>query len=48
MVDGEVLKGEYRVAAGGAQAFTFSGGQSASALVITGRPVQFVATGPKT
>ncbi len=48
MADGEVLKGHYRVAFGGDEAFGFSGGQTASALVITGGPVQFVATGPKT
>ncbi len=48
MADGEVLKGRYRVAFGGGEAFAFSGGQSASALVITDGPVQFVASGPKT
>jgi hypothetical protein len=48
MADGEVLEGRYRVAFGGGEAFGFSGGQSASALVITDGPVQFVATGPKT
>lgn len=48
MADGEQLKGRYRVAFGGGQAFGFSGGQTASALVISDGPVQFVATGPKT
>ena len=48
MADGEVLKGEYRVAFGTAQGFAFSGSHSASALVITDGPVQFVVTGPKT
>jgi hypothetical protein len=48
MADGEVLKGRYRVAFGSAMGFGFSGAQSASALVITDGPVQFVATGPKT
>jgi len=48
MADGEVLKGRYRVAFGGGEAFAFSGTKSASALVITDGPVQFVATGPKT
>jgi hypothetical protein len=48
MADEEVLKGRYRVAFGGGEAFGFSGGQSESALVITDGPVQFVASGPKT
>jgi hypothetical protein len=48
MADGEVLTGEYRVAFGSAEGFAFSGSRSASALVITDGPVQFVATGPKT
>ena len=48
MADGEVLTGEYRVAFGGGSAFAFSGSRSASALVITDGPVQFVATGPRT
>ena len=48
MADGEVLKGEYKVAFGTSQGFAFSGAYSASALVITDGPVQFVATGPKT
>ena len=48
MADGEVLKGTYRVAFGSAQVFAFSGAQSATALVITDGPVQFVATGPRT
>jgi hypothetical protein len=48
MADGEVLKGEYRVAFGGSAGMAFSGGHSASALVISDGPVQFVATGPKT
>jgi hypothetical protein len=48
MADGEVLTGEYRVAFGTSVGMAFSGAQSASALIITDRPVQFVATGPKT
>jgi hypothetical protein len=48
MGDGEVLTGEYRVAFGSSVGFGFSGGQSASSLVITDGPVQFVVTGPKT
>lgn len=48
MADGEELKGEYRVAFGGSTAMAFSGSRSATALVITDGPVQFVATGPKT
>ena len=48
MPDGEVLKGTYRVAFGGGYGFAFSGAQSATALVITDGPVQFVARGPKT
>ena len=48
MGDGEVLTGEYRVAFGSSVGFGFSGAQSASALVITDGPVQFVANGPKT
>jgi hypothetical protein len=48
MADGEVLKGEYRVAFESSAGFAFSGGHSASALVISDGPVQFVATGPKT
>jgi len=48
MADGEVLTGRYRVAFGTSQGFAFSGGQSASALVISDGPVQFVASGPKT
>jgi len=48
MADGEVLTGRYRVAFGSAQGFAFSGTRSASALVITDGPVQFVANGPKT
>lgn len=48
IADGEVLKGHYRVAFGGTQGFGFSGSQTASALVITDGPVQFVASGPKT
>jgi hypothetical protein len=48
MNDGEVLTGEYRVAFGTSQGFAFSGTRSASVLVITDGPVQFVATGPKT
>jgi hypothetical protein len=48
MADGEVLKGTYRVAFGGGEAFGFSGGKASSALLITNGPVQFVASGPKT
>jgi hypothetical protein len=48
MADGEVLTGEYRVAFGSSVGMAFSGGQSASAIIITDGPVQFVATGPKT
>lgn len=48
MGDGEVLTGEYRVAFGSATGAAFSGTQSASAIIITDGPVQFVATGPKT
>jgi hypothetical protein len=48
MADGEVLKGTYRVAFGGASEFGFSGDKTQSALIITDGPVQFVATGPKT
>jgi hypothetical protein len=48
MADGEVLSGEYRVAFGASEAFAFSGAHSASAIVISDGPVQFVATGPKT
>ena len=48
MADGEVLKGEYRVAFGGGVGMAFSGPYSASAIVISDGPVQFVATGPKT
>ena len=48
MADGEVLKGTYRVAFGTAQGFGFSGTHSATALIITDGPVQFVVTGPRT
>jgi hypothetical protein len=48
MADGEVLTGEYRVAFGTSVGMAFSGRQSASALVISDGPVQFVMTGPKT
>ncbi len=48
MGDGEVLKGEYRVAFGASEGFAFAGNHTASALVITDGPVQFVLTGPKT
>ena len=48
MPNGEVLTGEYRVAFGSSEAFAFSGSHSASAIVISDGPVQFVATGPKT
>ena len=48
MADGEVLTGQYRVAFGTTAGFAFSGAYSASALIISDGPVQFVATGPKT
>jgi hypothetical protein len=48
MADGEVLKGEYRVAFGSSVETAFAGTKSASAIVISDGPVQFVATGPKT
>jgi hypothetical protein len=48
MPDGEILTGQYRVAFGSSVGMAFSGGRSASALVIGDGPVQFVATGPKT
>jgi hypothetical protein len=48
MADGEILTGEYRVAFGTSTAMAFSGGRSASAMVISDGPVQFVATGRKT
>lgn len=46
--DGEVLKGRYRVAFNESEGFAFSGPYSASSVVISGGPVQFVATGPTT
>jgi hypothetical protein len=48
MADGEVLKGEYRVAFGSSVGMAFSGTQSSSALLISDGPVQFVMRGPKT
>ena len=48
MADGEIRKGEWRVASGGGEAFTFSGGHTASTMLVTGGNVQFVMTGPKT
>lgn len=48
MPDGEMLQGRYRVAFGSATGMAFSGAASATALVITDGPVQFVASGPKT
>lgn len=48
MPDGEILKGQYRVAFGSAEGMAFSGSKSATALVISDGPVQFVASGPKT
>lgn len=48
MADGEILTGEYRVAFGSSVGMGFAGPVSASAIVITDGPVQFVATGPKT
>jgi hypothetical protein len=48
MADGEVLTGEYRVAFGSSVGMAFAGPYSATALVITDGPIQFVATGPRT
>ena len=48
MASGEVLRGEYRVAFGSAIGTAFSGTRSASAIVISDGPVQFVMTGPRT
>jgi hypothetical protein len=48
MADGEILKGEYRVAFGTSTGMAFAGPVTASAIVIQDGPVQFVATGPKT
>ena len=48
MGDGEVLKGEYRVAFGSATEVGFAGGHVAEATALGDGPVQFVATGPKT
>jgi len=48
MQDGEVLKGEWKVNSGVSEGFAFSGGQTATALAITGGSVQFIVTGPKT
>jgi hypothetical protein len=48
MADGEVLTGEYRVAFGSSVGMAFSGANSASAIVISDGPVQFVMTGPRT
>ncbi len=48
MGDGEVLKGEYRVAFGSTTAVVFAGSSMAEATAYGDGPVQFVATGPKT
>ena len=48
MADGEVLNGRYRVAFGESVGFGFSGTHTASAVVVSDGPVQFVASGPKT
>jgi hypothetical protein len=48
MPDGEVLKGEWRVAFSGGVGMAFAGGQSASALAVGDGNVQFVAHGPTT
>lgn len=48
MADGEVLTGEYRVAFGSSVGTAVSGTHSASAIVISDGPVQFVVAGPKT
>lgn len=48
MADGEVLTGEYRVAFGSSIGTTVAGPWSASSIVITDGPAQFVATRPKT
>jgi hypothetical protein len=48
MADGEVLTGQYRVAFGSSVGMAFSEAKSASALVISDGPVQFVATGART
>jgi hypothetical protein len=48
MGDGEVLTGEYRAAFGGTVGTAVAGPWSATSIVITNGPVQFVATGPRT
>ena len=48
MANGEVLTGEYRVAFGSSVGTAFSGTRSASAIVISDGPVQFVMTGAST
>ena len=48
MADGEVLKGEYRVAFSSAIAVGFAGGNVAEGEALGDGPVQFVASGPKT
>ena len=48
MADGEVLKGTYRVAFGGAMVVGSAGGQPANFEALGDGPVQFVANGPKT
>jgi len=48
MGDGEILRGEYRVAFNSSTTTAFSGPYWANATEIGDGPVQFVATGPKT
>ncbi len=48
MPDAEVLTGTWRVAFGGAVGMAFSGGKSATAIVVGDGNVQFVVNGPKT
>jgi hypothetical protein len=48
MPDGEILKGEWRVNSSISEGFAFSGGQTASSLVVGGGSIEFVTTGPKT
>ena len=48
MADGEVLRGEYRVAFGTTEDFGFAESRPPSALVIVNGPVRFAARGPRT
>jgi hypothetical protein len=48
MADGEVLKGEYRVANSSSVGFASVGRFTSTAVVIGDGPVQFVASGPRT